>query len=90
MYGNLSTASSCCEIRSKTTKVHIVYNELARENQSVPSLNDCLKLGPPLHKLIRYILLRTRLNPVIVCGETRQEFLQIRIREQDRVALRFH
>ena len=75
---------------AETTKVRVVYDGSARENQYAPSLNDCLETGPPLHNLIWDILLRTRLNPIIICGDVRQAFLQIRIREQDRDALRFH
>ena len=40
---------------AETTKVRIVYDGLTRENQSVPSLNDCLETGP-LHNLIWDIL----------------------------------
>ena len=76
--------------QAETMKVHIVYDGSFRENESVPSLNDCLETGPPLQNLFWDILLRTRLNLVIVCGDIRQAFLQIRIREQDRDTLRFH
>ena len=34
--------------------------------------------------------MRNRLKPVALCGDLKQAFLQIRIREEDRDALRFH
>ena len=42
---------------AETTKVRVVYDRSARENQYAPSLNDCLETGPPLHNLIWDILL---------------------------------
>ena len=36
------------------------------------------------------ILSRTRLRPVLLCGNIEKAFIQIQIRENDRDALRFH
>ena len=36
------------------------------------------------------MLVRNRLKPVALCGDIKQTFLQVRIREVDRDVLRFH
>ncbi|XP_068689907.1 uncharacterized protein [Montipora foliosa] len=55
-----------------------------------PSLNDCLHAGPPLQNKLWSVLTRCRFHPVLVAGDLRRAFLQVRIRESDRDALRFH
>ena len=57
---------------------------------SAPSLNDCLEVGPPLQNQLWKVLLRGRFHAVALAGDIRKAFLQVRIREQDRDALRFH
>ena len=56
----------------------------------IPSLNDCLETGPSLQNLLWDVLVRNRLKPVALAGNLKQAFLQIRIRLEDRGALRFH
>ena len=75
---------------AQTTKVRIVYDASAKPNSNSTSLNDCLETGPSLQNLLWDILVRTRLRPVLLCGDIEKAFLQIRIRENDRDALRFH
>ena len=67
-----------------------MYDASARANNSAPSLNECLHTGPPLQNLLWNVLVRARFYPVAVTGDIKQAFLQIRIRREDRDALRFH
>ena len=75
---------------AESTKLRIVYDASAKPNSSSPSLNECLEVGPPLQNLIWDVAIRNRLRPVALTGDIKQAFLQIRIREKDRDALRFH
>lgn len=75
---------------AETTKTRIVYDASARAYESAPSLNDCLEVGPPLQNQLWKVLLRGRFHAVALAGDIRKAFLQVRIREQDRDALRFH
>ena len=73
-----------------TTKMRVVYDASARASPDTPSLNECLNPGPPLQNRLRDVLVRQRAYPVAVTGDIRQAFLQIRIRESERDARRFH
>ena len=73
-----------------TTKLRIVYDASARASPQAPSLNECLNPCPPLQNSLWDVLVRQRAYPVAVTGDSRQAFLQIRIRKDDRDALRFH
>ena len=73
-----------------TTKLRTVYDAFARASPQAPSLNECLNPGPPLQNHLWDVLIRQRAYPVAVTGDIRQAFLQIRIRKDDRDALRFH
>ena len=75
---------------AETTKVWIVYDDSAKPNSKSASLNDCLEAGPSLQNLLCDILVRTRLRPVLLCGDIEKAFLQIQIRKNDRNTLRFH
>ena len=70
---------------AQTTKIWIVYDASAKSK-----LNDCLETGPSLQNLLWDILVRSRVLPVVLCGDVEKAFLQIQIRENDRDALRFH
>ena len=70
--------------------MHAINNASARENSGSASLNDCLETGPALQNSLWEILIRNRMKPIAVTGDIKQAFLQIRIREDDRDALRFH
>lgn len=61
-----------------------------QELDLAPSLNDCLEGGPPLQSQLWKVLLRGMFHAVALSGDIRKAFLQARIREQDRDALRFH
>ena len=75
---------------AESTKLRIVYDGSARASDGVPSLNDCLHAGPPLQNKLWSVLVRGRFNPVAVTADLQKAFLQVRIREADRDAMRFH
>ena len=75
---------------AETTKLRVVYDASARAYSGAPSLNECLNSGPPLQNKLWSVLVRSRFHPVAVTGDIKQAFLQVRIKEQDRDALRFH
>ena len=62
----------------------------ARANTSVPSINECLEIGPPLQNQLWNVLVRNRFYPVAIAGDLKQAFLQIRVGREDRDALRFY
>ena len=73
-----------------STKVRIVHDASAKAHPNAVSLNDCLYPGPPLQNKFWNVLVRSRTHPVAVVGDLKKAFLQVRIRECDRDALRFH
>ena len=75
---------------AETTKLRIVYDASAKESNSQPSLNDCLNPGPPLQNLLWDILVRSRFHPVLLTGDIEKAFLQVRVKKEERDALRFH
>ncbi|XP_070550021.1 uncharacterized protein [Ptychodera flava] len=68
--------------------MRIVYDCSARANVRSPSLNDCLETGPPLQPLLFDIITRNRMRKFCITGDVQKAFLQIRVHEQDRDALR--
>lgn len=75
---------------AESTKLRVVYDASARAFDQAPSLNDCLNAGPPLQNQLWQVLVRARFHPVAITGDIKQAFLQVRIREEERDALRFH
>ena len=75
---------------AESTKLRIVLDASARENDHSPSLNDVIEVGPPLKNHMWKVLVRNRMCPVTLTGDMKQAFFQIRIREKDRNVLRFH
>ena len=75
---------------AETTKMRIVYDASARATPDAPSLNDCLYPGPALQNILWDVLIQQRAYPVVLAGDIRKAFLQIRIHEIERDALRFH
>ena len=75
---------------AETTKLIVVFDESAKTDNAVPSLNDCLETGPSLQNLLWNILVKHRFQPVAITGDLKQDFLQIRIRKEDRDSLRFY
>ena len=74
----------------ETTKMSIVYDALVRANSKAPLLNECLYPGPSLQNKLWDILVQQTAYPVIMSGDIRKSFIQIRIWEWERDALRFH
>ena len=72
---------------AESTKLRIVYDASAKANNSTVSLNDCLETGPPLQNSLYEILVRSRMKPILLCGDIQKAFWQIRIREFERNAL---
>ena len=75
---------------AESTKLPIVYGASAKEKENQPSLNDCLNPGPPLQNRLWDILVRSRFYPVLLTGDLKKAFLQVRIKNEDRDSLRFH
>ena len=75
---------------AKTTKVQIVYDASAKETRDSPSLNDCLYPGPLLQNKLWDVLVHQRGYPIVISGDIQKAFLQVRVRENERDALRFH
>ena len=75
---------------AESTKLRIVYDASARAYDKAPSLNDCLHADPPLQNQLWSVMVRARFHPVLTTGDMKQAFLQVRIRMQDRDAMRFH
>ncbi|KAK3719160.1 hypothetical protein QZH41_005637 [Actinostola sp. cb2023] len=75
---------------AESTKLRVVYDASARAYDNATSLNECLNPGPPLQNQLWNVLVRARFHPVAITGDIKQAFLQVRIREEDRDALRFH
>ena len=74
-----------------TTKLRVVYDESARATPDAPLLNDCFKNpGPPLQNHLWEVLVRERLFPIALMGDIQKAFLQIRVREAERDAMRFY
>ena len=72
------------------TKLRILYNASAKPTKASPSLTECLEVHPALQNLLWNVLTRCRLKPVAITGDSKQPYLQIKINEDDRDALRFH
>lgn len=71
-------------------QTRIVYDASARSNESSPSLNDCLEVGPPLQNQLWSVLVRGRSHAIALTADIRMAFLQVRTHPDDKDALRFH
>ena len=73
---------------SNTTKIRPVFDGCAKIRGGL-AINDCLKKGPNMMKLIPNMLNKFRFNKIGISGDIKQAFLQIEIRDTDRDMLRF-
>ena len=74
----------------QTTKIRTVHDASAKPDKDSVSLNQCLETGPPFQNSLWDILIRSRFRPILLCGDIEKAYLQIRIREFEKDALRFH
>ena len=72
----------------ETTKVRVVFDRSTKLPKS-PSLNECLYGGPCLLSLVCDILLRFRLQKIVLISDIKQAFLNVGIREEDCDYIRF-
>ena len=75
---------------AESTRLRIVYDAFARASENSPSLNECFNPGPPLQNQLWNVLVGERFHQVLTTGDLKQAFLQVRIHEKYRDALRFH
>ena len=75
---------------AEATKTCIAYNASANATPESPSLNKCLYLVLAFCNRIWYVLVRQRAYPLAVTADIQKAFLQIRVREWEYGALRFH
>ena len=75
---------------AETAKLRIVYDASSKPTKNFASLNDYLETGPPLQNSTWDTLVRSRFKPILLCGDIKKAFLQIRIRGCERNVLRFH
>ncbi|KAK3522808.1 hypothetical protein QTP86_001571 [Hemibagrus guttatus] len=71
-----------------TTKLRIVFDASSHE-EGLPSLNDCLLIGPNLNPDLLHVLIKFRLHKVAFTADIAKAFLQIGLKERDRDVVRF-
>ena len=69
---------------AQCTKLRIVCDCSAKPNAQVPSLNNCLEMGPAVQPQLFDIILRNHLKVHNITGNIKKAFLQIWIQEEDR------
>ena len=57
-----------------STKTRIVYDASARANESSPSLNDCLEVGPALQNQLWSVLVRGRFHTIALTADIQKPF----------------
>ena len=72
----------------KTAKARVVFDASAKLPKS-PTLNECLYAGPCLLSLVYDILLRFRLQKIVLISDIKQAFLNVGMREEDCDYMRF-
>ena len=75
---------------AESTKLRVVYDASARAYDGVPSLNESLHTGPPLQNELCNVIVGNRFHPIAVTRDMRKAFQQIRVKEAEHSALRFH
>lgn len=75
---------------AESTKLRVVNDASAPAFNGTPSLKECLNTGPSLQNKLWSVLVCTRFNPAVVTGDIKKAFLQVRIKPEERDALRFH
>lgn len=75
---------------AESKKVRILYDASAKAKPTILSLNDCLETGSALQNGLRSILIWSRLQPMVLCGDIERAFFQIAIKKVDGDLLWFH
>ena len=60
---------------AESTKLRIVYDTSSKANKSPVFLNECLDTGPPLQNSLYDLLVRSRMRPIILCGDIKKGLL---------------
>ena len=68
----------------ESTKLRVVYDASAK-SESGYFINNCLEKRSSLQNKFWDIPVRTRLRPVILCADIEKAFLQIPMKEKERV-----
>ena len=58
----------------ESTKLQVVFDASAREDNRSPSLNDCLETGPSLQNLLWNVVMRNRMKPIALAGDIKRHF----------------
>ena len=66
-----------------STKLRVIFDASSKAAPDLPSLNDCLNVGPALSSKIFDILVRFRQYRVAVVADIEKAFLNIRVEEID-------
>jgi len=64
---------------AETTKLRVVYDMSACAQEKASLLNECLHAGPPLQNKLWSVIVCNHFHPVVVAGDLRRAFLQVRI-----------
>ena len=73
----------------ETTKLQVVFDGSAKENEGKQSINDHLETGPNYIPSLFDTLVKFRSYPIALCADIEKAFLQIEIKPEDRDKLRF-
>ena len=72
----------------ETTKLRIVFDGSAKDRQNV-ALNSCFESGPNLNPELLQLLVRFRLHDIVLLGDIKKAFLQVRLSEEDKGFCKF-
>ena len=72
-----------------TTKLRVVFDASSKGNLSLPSLNECVYVGPSMVPAIVDILLRFRSFKVGLAADIEKAFLNIGVKKEQRDLMRF-
>ena len=67
-----------------TTKLRVVFDASSKGNLALPSLNECVYIGPSMVPSIFDILLRFRTFKVGLAADIEKALLSIRVKEEQR------
>jgi hypothetical protein len=74
---------------SKSTPIRIVYDGSTKTKRQMKSINDCIYRGKNMLSQIPEILLRSRMQPILVIADFEKAYHMIDMREFDRDYFRF-